>query len=60
MNDFILQFKDGCQWHWGGLQYVDLRALNGNVNDTPVGASRQGNRYGWPIKDMRQLIESLP
>ena len=60
MNDFIYQFKVGCDWKYGGFYQIDLAELNASINDTPVGAGGDGKRnYGWPIRDMKLLVDNF-
>ncbi|AHM59238.1 hypothetical protein D770_04855 [Flammeovirgaceae bacterium 311] len=60
MNEFIYQFKVGCNWKYGGFYNIDLAELNASINDTLVGAGGDGKRnYGRPIRDMKLLVDSV-
>ena len=57
MNDFIFQFKAHCEGH--PLDSIDLAAINHYINNSPTGAGRTGSRhYGWPAKDMKELVSN--
>jgi hypothetical protein len=58
MNEFIFQFK----YHYAGqmMERNNLAAVNYLVNDSPTKARGPGkNKFGWPIRDMKELISQL-